>query len=95
MATSLTNSTIVIVSDRKVSADPQVNQRDDDYGGTMEKRCRFTLETVDKLCAAIGSGRVAVRLSPFGFFNQTYGEKRVEQWTYLCEQLAKKNLAYV
>ncbi|KAK4689046.1 hypothetical protein P7C73_g1067, partial [Tremellales sp. Uapishka_1] len=72
-----------------------INQRTDDYGGSIENRCRFTLETIDKLCAAIGSGRVAVRLSPFGLFNQTYGTQRVEQWVYLCQELAKRKLAYV
>jgi 2,4-dienoyl-CoA reductase-like NADH-dependent reductase (Old Yellow Enzyme family) len=61
----------------------------------MRKRCKFTLETVDKLCSAIGSGRVGVRLSPYGFFNETLGEQRMEQWTYLCEELAKRNIAYV
>ncbi|WRT68114.1 uncharacterized protein IL334_005089 [Kwoniella shivajii] len=72
-----------------------INTRVDEYGGSMEKRCRFTVETVEKLCAAIGSGRVAVRLTPFGLFNQTYGEKRLEQWTYLCQELSKFGLAYV
>lgn len=61
----------------------------------MQNRCRFLLETVEKICSAIGSKKVAVRLSPYGLFNQTYGEKRVEQWSYLCEQLGKLGLAYV
>lgn len=72
-----------------------VNRRDDAYGGDIYKRCRFTLETVDKLIEGVGAGRVAVRLSPFGLFNQSFGEKRVEQWTYLCTELAKKGIAYV
>lgn len=72
-----------------------VNRRTDEYGGDIVNRCRFTLETVDKLSAAIGSGRVGVRLSPFGLFNQTHGVKRVEQWTYLCEELARRKVAYV
>ncbi|KAK8870134.1 hypothetical protein IAR55_000704 [Kwoniella newhampshirensis] len=72
-----------------------INQRTDEYGGSPENRCRFTLETVDKVCAAVGSGRVGVRLTPFGLFNQTHGEKRIEQWTYLCKELSTRNLAYV
>jgi 2,4-dienoyl-CoA reductase-like NADH-dependent reductase (Old Yellow Enzyme family) len=72
-----------------------VNQRNDEYGGSITRRCRFTLETVDKLCSAIGSGRVGVRLSPFGVFNETKGEDRLEQWLHLCSELSKRNIAYV
>jgi 2,4-dienoyl-CoA reductase-like NADH-dependent reductase (Old Yellow Enzyme family) len=72
-----------------------INIRDDAYGGTLEKRCAFTLETVDKLCSAIGAGRLGVRLSPFGFFNGTDGEDRMAQWIYLCEQLSARGVAYV
>ncbi|WVF66406.1 hypothetical protein IAT40_001146 [Kwoniella sp. CBS 6097] len=72
-----------------------INTRTDQYGGSIKNRCRLTLETVTKLCAAIGASKVAVRLTPFGLFNQTFGEKRVEQWRYLCEELSKFGLAYV
>lgn len=63
--------------------------------GDLKRRCRFTLETVEKLCAAIGPRRVAVRLSPYGLFNEANGEQRLEQWTYLCSELSKFGLAYV
>ncbi|GAA5994959.1 alkene reductase [Rhodotorula paludigena] len=72
-----------------------VNLRDDIYGGSIENRNRFTLETVDKVIAAVGADRVGVRLAPFGMFNQVRGEQRQEQWTALCEELGKKGLAYV
>lgn len=72
-----------------------VNLRDDMYGGSIENRNRFTLETVDKVIAAVGADRVGVRLAPFGMFNQVRGEQRQEQWTALCEELGKKGLAYV
>lgn len=41
-----------------------------DRRGTMEKRCAFTLELVQKLCSAIGPKRVGVRLAAYGLFNQ-------------------------
>ncbi|KAL7418602.1 hypothetical protein Q5752_007060 [Cryptotrichosporon argae] len=72
-----------------------INKRTDAYGGSLEARCTFTLETVRKLMAAIGAGRLGVRLTPFGLFNQAEGEQRVEQWTYLCAELAKLGVAYV
>ncbi|KAM0746552.1 FMN-linked oxidoreductase [Meredithblackwellia eburnea MCA 4105] len=72
-----------------------INKRTDAYGGSLEKRCKFTLETAEKIIAAIGADRFGVRLAPFGYFNQTRGEQRAEQWTYLCEEISKLNPAYV
>jgi N-ethylmaleimide reductase len=42
------------------------NQRTDAYGGPKENRARFLFEIVDEVAAAIGTGRLGVRLSPFG-----------------------------
>ncbi|KAF4622908.1 hypothetical protein D9613_001492 [Agrocybe pediades] len=72
-----------------------INKRTDAYGGSPENRCRFLLELVNDLGNAIGFDRVGVRLSPFGFFNQTRGTQRLYQWTYLCKELSSLGLAYV
>lgn len=74
-----------------------VNKRTDEYGGSPEKRCRFVLELMDELAATVGEDNLAIRLSPFGLFNQARGEQRVETWTFLCESLKKAhpNLSYV
>jgi 2,4-dienoyl-CoA reductase-like NADH-dependent reductase (Old Yellow Enzyme family) len=67
-----------------------INKRTDEYGGSPEKRCRFVIELMEGLAQAIGQENVAIRLSPFGLFNQTFGEQRVETWSYLCGQLKSK-----
>ncbi|XP_039155448.1 12-oxophytodienoate reductase 3-like [Eucalyptus grandis] len=41
-----------------------INDRTDEYGGSIENRCRFLMEIVQVVVAAIGSDRVAVRISP-------------------------------
>ncbi|KAL6624634.1 hypothetical protein ACP70R_031955 [Stipagrostis hirtigluma subsp. patula] len=41
------------------------NDRDDEYGGALENRCRFALEVVAAVAGEIGAHRVGVRLSPF------------------------------
>lgn len=65
-----------------------VNKRTDDYGGTPEKRCRFVLELMDALAAAVGGEQnLAIRLSPFGLFNQARGEQRLETWGHLSREL--------
>ncbi len=41
-----------------------VNQRTDEYGGSIENRCRILFEVVAALVETVGEGRVGVRLSP-------------------------------
>ncbi|XP_056166701.1 12-oxophytodienoate reductase 7-like [Syzygium oleosum] len=41
-----------------------VNDRTDEYGGSIENRCRFLMEIIRAVVVAIGSDRVAVRISP-------------------------------
>src|SRR5947209_4122110 len=43
---------------------PSSNQRTDVYGGSPENRARFVAEVVEAVAAAIGAGRVGLRLSP-------------------------------
>ncbi|MFN5877599.1 MAG: alkene reductase, partial [Flavobacteriales bacterium] len=40
------------------------NQRNDQYGGSIENRCRFILEVMQALVDAIGTNKVAIKLSP-------------------------------
>lgn len=41
-----------------------VNDRKDEYGGNLTNRCRFLVEIIRSVCSAIGSNRVALRISP-------------------------------
>ncbi|RAL14505.1 alkene reductase [Aspergillus homomorphus CBS 101889] len=74
-----------------------INKRTDDYGGSPEKRCLFVLELMEELAQTVGEENLAIRLSPFGLFNQARGEERMETWTFLCKSLkqALPNLSYV
>ncbi|KAF0922592.1 hypothetical protein E2562_039505 [Oryza meyeriana var. granulata] len=42
-----------------------VNGRSDEYGGSLENRCRFALEVVDAVVAEVGPNHTGVRLSPY------------------------------
>lgn len=74
-----------------------VNKRDDEYGGSPEKRTRFVVELMEALARGVGGENVAIRLSPFGIFNEARGEQRVETWSYLCKQLKEKvpDMSYI
>ncbi|XP_075509075.1 12-oxophytodienoate reductase 3-like [Primulina tabacum] len=41
-----------------------INERTDEYGGSLENRCRFLTQVVQATVSAIGAERVGVRISP-------------------------------
>lgn len=76
---------------------PRTNQRTDAYGGSAENRRRFVLEVVDATVAAIGAGRVGVRLSPFNPFNDLEANYagETEEFLALVDELEARGLAYL
>jgi NADH:flavin oxidoreductase / NADH oxidase family len=74
-----------------------INTRTDEYGGTHEKRCKFVLELMDGLAESVGEENLAIRLSPFGLFNQNCSGRRIKTWSYLCPKLKEVHpkLSYV
>jgi N-ethylmaleimide reductase len=71
------------------------NQRSDQYGGSVENRCRFLKETVDALIDVWGSDRVAVRLSPYGVANESGDDDPVSLYRHVLRQLNPLGLGYV
>ena len=41
------------------------NQREDEYGGSVENRLRFPLEVIDAVVRIVGAERTSVRLGPW------------------------------
>jgi len=77
--------------------DPGSNRRRDDYGGDSGRRNRFALEVAAGVADAIGPGRVGIRLSPYGVFNDMSGsyEGIAEQYIDLAGELGKLGLLYL
>ena len=71
------------------------NQREDDYGGSIENRARLTLEVVRAITSAIGGGRTGIRLSPVTTSNDAYDADPQPLFDHLIRQLAPMNLAYI
>jgi len=71
------------------------NRRDDAYGGPAANRARLLLEVVDAVIQACGSGRVGVRLSPLGTFNDMGDEDPESLFGHVAEQLDRRDLAYL
>jgi N-ethylmaleimide reductase len=71
------------------------NRRSDAYGGSIENRARFLLETVDALVQVWGGDRVAVRISPSGSFGSMSDSNPAKTFGYVAEQLNRFGLAYL
>lgn len=65
-----------------------VNTRTDQYGGSIENRCRFPLEVIKVVTEAVGPERVGIRLSPYNYFQDTRDSNPIDHWSYLCEKIA-------
>ncbi|GMF81307.1 unnamed protein product [Aspergillus oryzae] len=65
-----------------------VNNRTDDYGGSIEKRSRIVLEVLKAASEAIGADRVGIRLSPYNYFQDTRDSNPNVHWLSLCSQIA-------
>lgn len=72
------------------------NQRTDAYGGTVENRIRFVLETLDAMILAAGSaGKVGMKISPGMKFNDIEDSNPEATYLALSRAIASKNLAYL
>jgi N-ethylmaleimide reductase len=71
------------------------NQRNDNYGGSIENRARLFLEVVDAAVSVWGAGRVGVRLSPYGTFNDMHDSDPMALFSYVLKELSQRGIAYV
>jgi N-ethylmaleimide reductase len=71
------------------------NQREDEYGGSVENRSRLIQEVTDAVVRVWGADRVGIRLSPANRHGNIEDADRWRTWSYLVGKLASLNLAYV
>lgn len=75
---------------------PDTNKREDEYGGNIENRCKFVVEVAKGCADAIGKEKVAIRLSPYGVFNDmTIYPETDETFEYLAGELNKIGIVYI
>lgn len=75
---------------------PVSNIRTDDYGGSVENRCRFVIEVVTEVAAAIGKEKTGIRLSPYGVASDMPHYPEIDAtYKYLAEELNKIGIAYI
>ena len=75
---------------------PNVNQRTDGYGGSIDGRNRFAIELAQAVAVVIGADKLGIRLSPYGVFNGTGPYADVDaQYLALCRDLSALGLLYL
>jgi N-ethylmaleimide reductase len=70
------------------------NQREDDYGGSVEKRVRFPIEVLEAIAAVDGPDRVGFRICPGNPFNDLDDEDPAETFTCFLGGVCDLGLAY-
>ena len=75
---------------------PVSNIRTDNYGGTIENRCRFVMEVVTAVAGAIGKDKTGIRLSPYGVAGDMPHYPEIDAtYDYLSKQLNSLGIAYI
>jgi 12-oxophytodienoic acid reductase len=71
-----------------------VNDRTDQYGGSLQNRCRFALEVVESVANEIGADKVGIRLSPFADYMESGDSNPKALGLYMAESLNKYGILY-
>ena len=71
------------------------NQREDDYGGSIENRARFLFEVVGAVAHEIGAARTGIRISPVTPANDAFDAHPQPLFEHVVRGLAKHGLSYV
>ncbi|KLE32153.1 NADH:flavin oxidoreductase [Aurantiacibacter gangjinensis] len=73
----------------------ETNNRDDEYGGSLENRLRLLDEVVSAVCEELTPARVGVRLSPMGGPGGTSDANPAETYPAAAKLLSGRGLAYL
>ncbi|CAF1401207.1 unnamed protein product [Adineta steineri] len=73
------------------------NHRTDQWGGSIENRCRFPLRIIDEICGVYGNDRVGIKLSPGGGYNDMGMSPKDtnETYAYLIKEVNARQIAYI
>lgn len=73
----------------------KTNQRNDEYGGSLENRARLLLEVTDQLIDVWGADRVGVHLAPRRDAHDMGDDNPPQTFGYVAEQLGQRKIAFI
>ena len=72
------------------------NQRDDEYGGSVENRARLLLEATEAAIEVWGAKRVGVHLSPRNTeYHSMHDSDTMTTFSYVARELGKREIAFL
>lgn len=71
------------------------NQRDDDYGGSVENRARLMLDVTDAAISVWGADRVGMHLAPRGDAHSMGDSDKLATFGYVARQLGARKIAFI
>ncbi len=71
------------------------NQRQDQYGGSIENRARLMLEVTDAVIGVWGADRVGMHLAPRGDAHDMGDSSPAETFGYVARELGKRGIAFI
>lgn len=71
------------------------NQRQDNYGGSLENRCRFLKDVVDACIGVWGADRVGVHLSPYGTAHGMHDSNPPLLFNHIAQMLGQQGVAFM
>jgi 2,4-dienoyl-CoA reductase-like NADH-dependent reductase (Old Yellow Enzyme family) len=73
----------------------RVNNRTDEYGGSVSNRARFLEEIVDSIADVLPLSRVGVRISPYAAYNGALDDEVDETYSHVADFLNRRKAAYL
>jgi N-ethylmaleimide reductase len=73
----------------------KTNKREDDYGGDIKNRARFLTEVLESVLDVWPAGRVGIRLSPTGTFNDIDDSDPESLFSHVIDILNEHGIAYL
>lgn len=77
---------------------PNVNNRNDEYGGSIKNRIRFTIELAQAVIDAIGKEKTGIRFSPFSKLGdlESYDEDETnDTYAVLAQKMEELQITYI
>ena len=73
------------------------NHRNDEYGGSIEKRSRILFDVLDAVKEVMPENRIGIRLNPsmHGLFGMTMDEETIPTFDYIIKKLNEYDLSYL
>jgi N-ethylmaleimide reductase len=71
------------------------NKREDQYGGSIENRCRFPLMVIDALTSVYGNQRVGIKISPVGRYKDMIDSNPIPLFKHFIKELNERKISFI